>query len=132
MASNLEVVDSRPFGGGRLTVYKIDRQTTVSSATTLAAAIPIPTNSSYFIEVLLNCYRTDSTSVNSGYIRAEFIRAAGNVSRDGAQSKTQIGGLSGASLDLTANTSTQTADVNISGTSASVTWDMEIRVLSNA
>lgn len=112
--------------------YYVGRITTSGSTTIVAETVAIPQNKLFSILITVLIYRADFTNSNSGTVQAAFLRAAGNVSRDGAQIKNMQGGLSGASLDMVANTSTQTCDIQINGVAAtSINWDIAINLYYN-
>jgi hypothetical protein len=111
----------------------IDKKVVTTNTTpTLIASIPIAANSAYYIEIRVLSYKTDYTSIRGGRIGACFARGAGNVVRDGTLVNTLAGTLTTAVVTMTANTSTQTADITVTGVLAtSITWNLAIDVLIN-
>lgn len=105
--------------------------TTSNSTQTTAFSIPVPQNKNMIVKIKLLAYQSDYSKSNSGEILGVFVRGTGNVSRDGTLIKNTSGALSGAGIDMTANTSTQAIDVKISGTSATVIWNFQIDLIYN-
>lgn len=105
--------------------------TTNNSTQTTAFSISVPQNKNLVIKIRLLAYQSDYSKSNSGEILGVFVRGTGNVSRDGTLIKNTSGALSGAGIDLVANTSTQAIDVKISGTSATVIWNFQTDLIYN-
>lgn len=105
--------------------------TTTNSTQTTAFSIPVPQNKNYVVKIKLLAYQSDYSKSNSGEILGVFVRGTGNLSRDGTLIKSTSGALSGASIEMVANASTQSIDVKISGTSATVIWNFQIDLIYN-
>lgn len=105
--------------------------TTVNSTQVTAFSIPVPQNKNMVVKIKLLAYQNDYSKSNSGEIIGVFVRGTGNVSRDGTLIKSTSGALSGAGIDMAANTSTQAIDVKISGTSATVIWNFAVELTYN-
>lgn len=105
--------------------------TTNSSTQQTAFSIDVPQNKNIVVKIKMLAYQSDYSKSNSGEILGVFVRGTGNVSRDGTLIKNTSGALSGAGIDMVANTSTQQIDVKISGTSATVIWNFQIDLIYN-
>lgn len=105
--------------------------TTNSSTQQTAFSIPVPQNKNMIIKIRMLAYQSDYSKSNSGEVLGVFVRGTGNVSRDGTLIKNTSGALSGAGIDMIANTSTQSVDIKISGTSATVVWNFAIDLIFN-
>ncbi len=105
--------------------------TTNNSTQTTAFSIPVPQNKNMVVKIRLLAYQSDYSKSNSGEILGVFVRGTGDVSRDGTLIKSTSGALSGAGIDMIANASTESIDVKISGTSATVIWNFQIDLTFN-
>lgn len=105
--------------------------TTTNSTQTTAFSIAVPQNENYVVKVKILAYQSDYSKSNSGEVLGVFVRGTGNVSRDGTLIKNTSGALSGAGIDMVANTSTQAIDIKISGTSATVIWNFSVELTYN-
>lgn len=88
--------------------------TTTDNTQTTVFAFPVPTNHAFLITAEFVCARSDFSTGLGGTSQAIVMRNSGNVLRSGAQVKNMPGAMSG-TLDLEANTGTQTMDVKIRG-----------------
>lgn len=105
--------------------------TTVNSTQVTAFSIPIAQNKAYRVKVIVLAYLSDFTKSNIGDVSGSFLRGTGDLIKDGALIRNMSGALSGAGIDLVANTSTESVDVKISGTSGTVIWDFAVELISN-
>lgn len=102
----------------------IDDVTIALSVTPVTwASIPLSTNSTAVILVTFNCVKNDYSASYGGYVSLSFVRGSGNISKQGTIISNLTGGITGnkPTIDLQANTSTQSIDIVITGQTASTT-----------
>lgn len=117
------------IGGKATEEYYYPRVTTTDATLTTIDSISIPANGKAYIFTLTQmATKSDGTNTNSGDIKGVFMRASGgNVTKQGAFINTLMGGLSGASATMVANTATQAVDIKLSGINATtIIWDMSL------
>lgn len=108
---------------------ELPRVTTTNVLNQVVHQILTEINRVYTVTIYLSAHRTNLASARSEEISATFIRDTGNIAINGTQSiSNSTGTLSSAMVDIVANTSTNTIDIEVSCPSFTVNWDIGIKV----
>jgi len=122
-------------------VRVFDAVTTTNATPTVAASVPLGQGKGSFFQAFACAIKSDFSALQALHVQAGFRRASGgNVTRATSNGGTGLpylsssGDFSGSSptIDLVANTSTQTIDIVVTGKAATtINWHIESESLQN-
>lgn len=111
----------------------IQINTSTSNATpTVAYSVPLSTAQAVYIDINYINTTAAHTNAMSGEVKGLFYRAAGNITQGGSLVSQVINtlALSTATVTIVANTSTQKADITITGIAATtVNWTLSVAII---
>lgn len=118
-------------GSTTIQYFAIQDFATTNNTPAVVLSIPIAINKNYRILLDLRAEKSDFSSSRTGNVKSSFLRATGNVSRVGITSDL-LGVLPAATVDIVANTSTQSADVTVTGAIATtINWRLTATSIFN-
>lgn len=114
----------------------IDPYQTTNATQQTAYSIPISQNQGAFVTASFAAIQSDFSASAAGTTTAVFLRATGDVARTSTNTNTGLmttvmGTFPGAepSLDVVANTSTQSIDFKVTGkASTTINWNIDIQI----
>lgn len=109
--------------------------TTTNATPKITYSVPIAKSSGVYINVTFTAVKSDYTNASGGFVSAMFYRGTGNVARtpNVLSNIVNTAGFGLLNLTLVANTSTQTADITLTGIlSTTIGWYLSINTWSTS